>query len=459
MSIYQEKRGPNWGAALQTLGAGIGQYAEQKRLEEEAKRLRQQQLDDEQRKRDQYLTDFYALHGQPISQGYMGQDAAGVVPGDPVAALSLPQLPDYQPSGGTMPIPAASLGLKMPQPSVGPAVRNVAPELDPNVVLGGKSVPYAPWMQGMAPDAASEIYTRMNPVPKQTAPGDVLVNVVVQKKDGGVMRLTMKRTELDNYAMSNNYGVGGVDDTGTVTLVERADAPKDKTPSAVKAEEDLLKSKIQSTVLGDVGQATVTSREVKSRDNKGRLVSEGSTQVPSVEGGALLGYDASQYFSNPADVSNAYQSALTDTLTNRALGMGVPAAELYGRGIPLDARQNALTDVVNTMPTIADPRSLDAVAALEPGWVFDDRGTASPKDDRFVQKNPGKGKFNDKKMSVVDFLNSDKVKVKADAEGTIAWAALNKMFHDNYGVSLVNLVKSDSGGVDESLAAAAKGKK
>ena len=180
---------PNWGAALQTWGAGLSNYAEQKRLEEEAKRLRQQQLDDEARKRDQYLNDFYALHGQPISQGYMGQDATGVMPMDPVAALGQQPLPDYAPfprvdSGASMdnvlgvdipqfkssaiPVPAASLGLKLPEQMTGPAVPNIQQQLDPNVILGGKSVPYAPWMQGMAPDAASEIYTRMNPVPKQT---------------------------------------------------------------------------------------------------------------------------------------------------------------------------------------------------------------------------------------------------------------------------------------------------
>jgi hypothetical protein len=348
------------------------------------------------------------------------------------------------PEKSGFPVPPESLGLSLPA-----AVPNVQQQLGPNIMLAGKSYPYEPWMEGIRAGPLSTILDRMKPdVPKLT---EQTMPVTVENYGGQPITTPMTTDELNRVVASGDYSVSATA-TGGVRLIERQPAPKEESAASLRAKDSAYQAKLKATVLGDVGQGTVQQRERFTLDKKGKRVSAGLTEVPSVEGGALLPGSATRYLSTPADISNAQLSALTDTLAARAASMGMDPAELYSKNIPVDARQNALLDVLNLQPTIADPSMLNAVAALDPGWVFDNRGTETPLDDKFVNKVPG-GLFNDKKKTVKEFLNSPHVRMKADAEGTIEFKALSRLFKEQYGVDLVNLIKSENGGIDESLGA------
>jgi hypothetical protein len=411
--------------------------------------------EEERRKREQELADLNAAnilaeqirteqYGPQTYQNYTGADATGVIP-SPLSAVQAPAgLPDYRPN-----IPAATFGLSAPQQNVGPSVPNVQQQLDPNIMLAGKSYPYEPWMDGIRAGPLSTILDRMKPdVPKLT---EQTMPVTVENYGGQPITTPMTTDELNRVVASGDYSVSTTA-TGGVRLIERQPAPKEESAASLRAKDSAYQAKLKATVLGDVGQGTVQQRERYTTDKKGKRVSAGFMEVPSVEGGALMPGSATRYLSTPADISNAQLSALTDTLAARAASMGADPAELYSKNIPVDARQNALLDVLNLQPTIADPSMLNAVAALDPGWVFDNRGTETPLDDKFVNKVPG-GLFNDKRKTVKEFLNSPHVRMRADAEGTIEFKALSKLFKEQYGVDLVNLIKSENGGIDESLGA------
>lgn len=456
---------PDWGAGFLALGQSLGQLNEQKRLEEERKLLRQQQLDDEQRKRDQAIADAYFLHGQPISQGYIGQDATGVVPGDPVAALSPAPLPDYtaqsnsssiqlsspmdnvsgiprivaQRVRNTIPVPAAALGLNLPEPFTGPAVRNVTPELDPNVVLGGKSVPYAPWMQGMAPDAASEIYTRMNPIQKPSnKPAlytwtDPVTGVPVTTTYEDFLQYT--RPDKPSKADNGGYYVTTGDPNIPPTFYADSPSMLDGTLSPVGAFNGKPLMRYSPTEAGSGLDPTRVERRAEDVTNTllgdpmKQLTSKGILRDTRLGGTAVSGTDFTGLYS--PELARGVQQAVTDSI--------------YTGRWPINSPTEALGAAVmrDVAPQYVDPM-LPAGAQFMPG------DPTTTLDDRFVVPGAGKkwwwdnvprvtGAPNDRKMKPMEFAREYLIPEinKADDAGT-AWSALVKAANQ-YGLSLDDL--------------------
>jgi hypothetical protein len=373
------------------LGGGIGDYAETKRREMAMKMLRDQQVADRELARQQELDDLQA--------GYDRQDALNTQSQGMILPESM-----YLPGGeATM----GGLGGMRMKPAVA-TLRDMYPQ------------------QRQQANSVPDPTTVVRIIPHGGAPTDMAV------KTSGLA------DDVRSYG-SQGYVSTGFDETGRLVLRQSAptqDPPRPSTPSEDRLAASELQKRIAAAVEGDIGNPATLLRNQASYDAKGKKVGTSFVDIPSRGGGQFINHDDFSYFENPEAAGNAYAGSLADSLALRGI---TTYDQLPGGVVPMDMRQNAWSNVVNRQPTVADMDfTLPLIADMkEPGWKFDDKGTADPLDDQFVNKRQWKP---DQEMPVPDFIRT-MVTPKADAEGRIEFKAFDSMFKKQYGVSYSDLIK------------------
>ena len=386
----------NWGAALTTLGGGIGDYAETKRREMAMKMLRDQQVADRELARQQELDDLQA--------GYARQDALNTQSQGMILPESM-----YLPGGeATM----GGLGGMRMKPAVA-TLRDMYPQQRQS----NRAV--VPPVSFVIDDNGQRL----------------VVNSDQERFTGDVAKF---ETPLAVPRLSGN------DDNGLpvfrMTAIPRPEAGGQRaaTPSEERLASSELQKRLDAAVEGDVGSPTTLSRTMANYDNKGKKVSTSFVDVPSRGGGQFITHEDFGYFENPGAAADAYAGTLADSTARRGI---TTYDQLPGGAVPPDMRRNAWNNIVESQPLVADMDfTLPLIANMnEPGWKFNDKGTADPSDDQFVkERNFFKG--GDQEMAVPDFIRT-MVTPKADAEGRIEFKAFDSMFKKQYGVSYSDLIK------------------
>lgn len=378
----------NWGAALTTLGGGIGDYADTKRREMAMKMLREQQQAD--------LADQRAYDENKWLERLNITDPLMPVPKDVREYVGMPET-----QVGPMP------GMNLPQYERTSTVGNWQNMLPPVPNVDTASQPDY-YMQ----DAAGN-YVPFSGQPWAAAGEGRRVNISGQHNGKPVVG-------LENWSAPTKEAAG----------------PRASTPSEDRLAASELQKRIAAAVEGDIGNPATLLRNQASYDAKGKKVGTSFVDIPSRGGGQFINHDDFSYFENPEAAGNAYAGSLADSLALRGI---TTYDQLPGGVVPMDMRRNAWGNVVKSQPTVADMDfTLPLIADMkEPGWKFDDKGTADPLDDQFVNKRQWKP---DQEMPVTDFMRT-MVTPKADAEGRIEFKAFDSMFKKQYGVSYSDLIK------------------
>ena len=391
MSVYREKRGPNWGAALAAVGGGLQDYAEQKRREMAMQMLREQSLADREAARQQELADQQA--------GYQREDLKAEQMYGRVLPDSL-SLPGGQATMG-------ALGGMRVKPAT-----DVLQDWYPQQRQGRVATPDVPDYYMQTPDGG---YTGFSGQPWSAAGEGRRVNISGTYQDRPVV-------SFENWSAPTKDAAG----------------PRAATPSEERLAASELQKRIAAAVEGDIGNPATLLRNMTTYDDKGKKTGTSFVDVPSRGGGQFINHEDFGYFENPEAAGNAYAGSLADSLALRGI---TTYDQLPGGVVPQDMRRNAWGNVVESQPTVADMDfTLPLIADMkEPGWKFSDKGTADPSDDEFVKKRR-RIQGGDMEMPVTDFMRT-MVTPKADAEGRIEFKAFDAMFKKQYGVKYSDLIK------------------
>jgi len=287
---------------------------------------------------------------------------------------------------------------------------------------------------GMYPDRAYDLRNKMYP---KVDGLDATQAIRVGTPDGGYLTINADATnpgkavapfESPNQTPEYRGVIGGVPTFDLVDPYRRpmagGDGVRPPNPSESLRDMVLLDKLIKETGTRDIGTPTMELRQGQDKSY---------TDIPSSGGAGLITYRQLMSLDSPEAALNAYNGALADSSAGRGY-MGI--SDLPNGALPIDMRQNAWRDVVAKQPTYSTMEALPNFFNVPPGWTFmaNDPNTAT--DDTYKKVNV---RARDEEMPVEQFI-AQKAIPKTNDDGDIAWSAFRKMFKDQYGKDIADIM-------------------